>query len=187
VLDQAGAAGRRPFPAAGRIEAIARRFGPAIAAAARRHRLSEALLIAVIAVESGGRADALSPRDARGLMQLIPATARRMGVRDVWNPTQNILGGARYLDHLLEMFGGDLILALAGYNAGENAVLRHGGVPAFPETRGYVPRVLDAFLQAQRLCPQAAPDPRAPCPIAGAIRPTPAPALPPPLGPRRPG
>ncbi len=115
-------------------------------------RVSPALVLAVIAVESSGRADAVSSAGAVGLMQLIPATADRFGVADSLNAGQNIKGGVAYLDWLLKEFGGDPILALAGYNAGENAVKRHGGVPPFAETRDYVPKVLAAFAVARNLC-----------------------------------
>lgn len=114
--------------------------------------VSPALALAVIAVESGGVADAVSSAGAVGLMQLIPATAARFGVSDSTDAAQNIRGGVQYLDWLLEQFYGDPILALAGYNAGENTVRAHGGVPAYPETRGYVPKVLAAWSVARNLC-----------------------------------
>ncbi|WP_319824560.1 lytic transglycosylase domain-containing protein [Thalassovita sp.] len=114
--------------------------------------VSPALVLAVIAVESGGRADAVSKAGAAGLMQLIPATAERFGVTDSLDAGQNIRGGTAYLDWLLKEFGGDPILALAAYNAGENAVRNHGGVPPYPETRAYVPKVLAAFSVARGLC-----------------------------------
>jgi soluble lytic murein transglycosylase-like protein len=115
-------------------------------------RVSPALVLAVIAIESSGRADAVSSAGAVGLMQLIPATAERFGVADSLNAGQNIKGGVAYLDWLLREFDGDPILALAGYNAGENAVKRHGGVPPYVETRDYVPKVLAAFAVARNLC-----------------------------------
>lgn len=114
--------------------------------------VSPALVLAVIAVESGGRADAVSQAGAQGLMQLIPATAQRFGVTDALAPADNIKGGVAYLDWLLKEFDGDPILALAAYNAGENAVRSHDGVPPFPETRAYVPKVLAAFAAARGLC-----------------------------------
>lgn len=117
---------------------------PHVREAARRHRLDEALLMALIEVESGFRADALSPAGAMGLMQLMPQTARRFGVSDPWQPQANLDGGARYLSHLLGLFGGDLRLALAGYNAGEGSVFAAGRrIPPFKETQAYVPAVLD--------------------------------------------
>lgn len=115
-------------------------------------QVSPALALAVISVESGGRVDAISGAGARGLMQLMPATAERFGVNDSFSPSQNIRGGVAYLDFLMKKFDGDPILALAGYNAGENAVTKHGGVPPYPETRDYVPKVLAAFSVARGLC-----------------------------------
>ncbi len=114
--------------------------------------VSPALVLAVIAVESSGRSDAVSGAGAQGLMQLIPATAERFGVTDSMDPGQNIKGGVAYLDWLLKEFDGDPVLALAAYNAGENAVKKHGGVPPFAETRDYVPKVLAAFAVARALC-----------------------------------
>ncbi|WP_425439258.1 lytic transglycosylase domain-containing protein [Roseovarius azorensis] len=114
--------------------------------------VSPALVLAMIAIESSGRSDALSPAGAQGLMQLMPGTAKRFGVRDVLAPDQNIRGGVAYLNWLIEEFGGDVVLALAGYNAGENAVRRHNGVPPYAETRDYIPKVLAAFEVARGLC-----------------------------------
>jgi len=115
-------------------------------------KISPAFVLAVIGVESSGNPDAHSVAGALGLMQLIPATAQRFDVADPLNPSQNIKGGVAYLDYLLQKFGGDPILALAGYNAGENAVLDNGGVPPFAETRAYVPKVLAAWQVARALC-----------------------------------
>lgn len=115
-------------------------------------RVSPALVLAVIAVESSGRADAVSGAGAQGLMQLMPDTAARFGVEDSLVAADNIQGGVRYLDWLLERFSEDPILALAGYNAGEGAVSRHEGVPPFAETRDYIPKVLAAFDVARGLC-----------------------------------
>lgn len=135
-----------------RLGAIARRYEPQIAAAARAHGVSERLLLAVIAVESAGRSRAVSPKGARGLMQLIPATARRFDVSNSFDPAENIDGGAAYLDWLLRTFREDPILALAGYNAGEGAVAKHQGVPPYAETRDYVVKVFDALAAAEALC-----------------------------------
>ncbi|WP_417270096.1 lytic transglycosylase domain-containing protein [Celeribacter sp.] len=115
-------------------------------------KVSPALALAVMAVESAGKADAQSGAGAQGLMQLIPATAERFGVTDALDPSQNIKGGIAYLDWLLTHFNGDLALALAGYNAGENAVSKYKGPPPFAETRAYVPKVLAAWQVARRLC-----------------------------------
>lgn len=146
-----------------RLGDIARRYQTQIAAAARAHGVSELLLLAVIAVESAGQPRAVSPKGARGLMQLIPATARRFGVGDSFDPADNIAGGAAYLDWLLEAFRDDPILALAGYNAGEGAVLKHKGVPPYAETRDYVVKVFDALAAAKALCATSAESPRQAC------------------------
>lgn len=114
--------------------------------------VSPALALAVIAVESAGRVDAESHAGAQGLMQLIPATAARFGVADSLDPAQNVKGGVSYLNWLLNEFNGDPVLALAGYNAGEGAVTKHGGVPPFKETRAYVPKVLAAWSVARSMC-----------------------------------
>jgi|GEM_PF-3241566 len=146
-----------------RLRPIAEKYRTHIADAARAHGISEVLLLAVIAVESAGRAKAVSPKGARGLMQLIPATARRFGVADSLDPAENIRGAAAYLDWLLRNFGEDAILALAGYNAGEGAVERHKGVPPYSETRDYVVKVFDALTAAEPLCDAAADTPRRAC------------------------
>ena len=103
-------------------------------------------------VESAGRADALSGAGAQGLMQLMPATAARFGVTNAFDPADNIAGGVRFLDFLMETFDGDPIMVLAGYNAGENSIPKHKGVPPYSETRDYVPKVLAAFSVARGLC-----------------------------------
>lgn len=126
--------------------------GVAILLASIETKVSPALILAVIAVESGGRADAVSSAGAQGLMQLMPDTAARFDVTDALVPKHNIKGGAQYLDWLLETFEDDPILALAGYNAGEGNVRVHQGVPPFAETRNYVPLVLAAFQVAKGLC-----------------------------------
>ena len=113
---------------------------------AREVAMSPQLLHAVIEVESGYQANARSPKGAQGLMQLMPATAERFGVRNAFDPRQNIRGGALYLKWLLEYFRGDLRLALAAYNAGEAAVVKAGyRIPPIAETRDYVPKVLWHF------------------------------------------
>lgn len=126
----------------------ARPFHREIAAAARTHGLQPALLHAVISAESAYRAQAVSPKGARGLMQVMPATAARYGVgaAALAEPATNIATGTRYLADLLQMFAGDVALALAAYNAGEHTVLRYGRrIPPYPETEAYVPRVLRVY------------------------------------------
>ena len=119
---------------------------PIIAEAARAHGLDAKLIHAVIRAESGYNENAVSSKGAVGLMQLIPATAQRYGVVNSYDPTQNIAGGTRYLRDLLKMFNGNVELALAGYNAGENAVIRAGNrIPPYPETMAYVPKVLTFY------------------------------------------
>ncbi|NVO24269.1 transglycosylase SLT domain-containing protein [Donghicola sp. B5-SW-15] len=115
-------------------------------------QVSPALALAVMWVESNGSVKAVSRSGAQGLMQLMPATAERFGVADSFDAAQNIRGGVKYLDFLLKTFSGDPVLTLAGYNAGENAVLRAQGVPDYAETRDYVPKVLAAFSVAKGLC-----------------------------------
>ncbi len=115
-------------------------------------QVSPALILAVIAIESGGQADAVSGAGAQGLMQLMPNTAKRFGVEDSFDAADNIAGGARYLDFLMQRFEADPILVLAGYNAGENSIGQHAGVPPYAETRHYVPKVLAAFHVARALC-----------------------------------
>lgn len=108
---------------------------------AQAHSVDEALVRAVIHAESAFNPNALSSAGAQGLMQLMPGTARQYGVSDAWDPIQNIQGGVRYLRFLLDFFDGDTQLATAGYNAGENAVLRFSGIPPYAETQVYVQRV----------------------------------------------
>jgi soluble lytic murein transglycosylase-like protein len=118
------------------------RYDEHIRQAAALYQIPEELVRAVIKVESDFDPRAVSPANARGLMQLIPATADRMLVTDVFDPRQNIFGGVRYLRILANLFNGDLTLTIAGYNAGEGAVMRHGGIPPYAETQEYVKRVL---------------------------------------------
>lgn len=134
------------------LRAIAEAHGTEILLATIGKKVSPALVLAMIAAESSGRSDAESPAGAQGLMQLMPDTAKRFGVEDPLDAGQNIRGGVAYLDWLLTRFNGDPIFALAGYNAGENAVTGHDGVPSFAETRAYVPKVIAAFQVARALC-----------------------------------
>lgn len=114
--------------------------------------VSPALVLALISIESAGQVQAESHAGAVGLMQLMPATAERFGVTDRVNPAENIKAGVAYLAWLMEHFDKDPILVLAGYNAGEGAVRDNNGVPPYPETRAYVPKVLAAFNVAKGLC-----------------------------------
>ncbi len=141
-----------PTPRLQTLQAIANDHGTEILKATIGTRVSPALVLAVIGIESGGRAAAVSPKGATGLMQLMPATAERFGVTDITDPAQNIRGGVAYLDFLMREFGGDPLLVLAGYNAGEGAVRSSGGVPPYAETRDYVPKVLAAWTVARGLC-----------------------------------
>lgn len=134
------------------LDDIMQNYGAEVLLATAGRKVSPALVVSVIAVESAGRPAALSQKGAQGLMQLIPATAERFGVSDANDPAQNIRGGTAYLEWLLATFKGDPILSLAGYNAGENAVRSNGGVPNFAETRAYVPKVLAAWDKARMYC-----------------------------------
>jgi soluble lytic murein transglycosylase-like protein len=128
-------------------------YAQLIEGAASRHGLDPALLTAMAQVESAFDARAVSPKGACGLLQLMPATAERFGVQDVFDAAQNVDGGARYMSWLLERFGGRTDLALAGYNAGEGAVDRHRGIPPYSETRQYVHRVLQGAGRLASLAP----------------------------------
>jgi Rod binding domain-containing protein len=119
--------------------------------AAALHGVDSSLVKAVIATESGGRADAISGKKAKGLMQLVDSTAADMGVKKIWDPGQNILGGVKYLKEQLNRFNGNVEMAAAAYNAGPGAVQKHGGVPPYRETQQYVRRVLDYFSYFQGL------------------------------------
>jgi soluble lytic murein transglycosylase-like protein len=122
------------------------RYAKHIQDAARINKLEPALIHAVISAESGYNPFALSPKGAAGLMQLMPATAKRYGVVNRLDPAQNIQGGARYLRDLVRMFNNDLHLAVAAYNAGENAVVKYGNrIPPYSETMTYVPRVMSYY------------------------------------------
>ena len=119
-------------------------FDNLILAASRKHLLSAALIKAVVMAESGMNPNAKSRVGAQGLMQLMPATARGLGVTDPWNPEQNINGGSKYLRKNLDRFG-NIELALAAYNAGPGNVLKYKGIPPFEETQVYVERVMDLY------------------------------------------
>ena len=129
-----GLRGFGPRPAPAHVRKLVRSLAP-------EFRLDAELVLAVVQVESNYDPGARSPKNAQGLMQLIPETAERFGVKNVWDPEENLRGGMAYLRWLLDRFNGDLSLALAGYNAGEGAVDRHRGVPPYDETQDYVRRV----------------------------------------------
>ena len=116
-----------------------------IAEASARYGVPERLIWSVIRVESSFDPRAVSPKGARGLMQLMPETATMLGVRDAFDPRQNIHGGTRHLRAMMERFRHDLPLAVAAYNAGEKPVVQYGGIPPYPETRDYVRQVLSLF------------------------------------------
>jgi len=129
---------------------------------ASEHSLPPQLIHSVIKVESNYNPYAVSVKGAQGLMQLIPDTAHRFGVRDAFNPVENIQGGAKYLRYLLDLYDDNYPLALAAYNAGEAAVAKYGGIPPYAETQNYVTQVrrqLEIAKKAAAAKPQAAPPP----------------------------
>jgi soluble lytic murein transglycosylase-like protein len=130
---------------AGRTLAAPADIRQAVEAMAPLHSLDPRLVLAVIAVESNFHTKATSPKNAQGLMQLIPETQARFGVTDPYDRDQNLRGGMRYLKWLIEYFKGDLARALAGYNAGEKSVDRHGGIPPYAETVAYVAKVRELY------------------------------------------
>jgi soluble lytic murein transglycosylase-like protein len=148
-----------PDPAAAvapgkKVDWLARsaKYDQAIAGAAKANTIQAALVRAVIVVESGFNPHAVSKRGAVGLMQLLPATARRYGVQDIYDPEQNIRAGTRYLSDLLTRFDSNLELALAAYNAGEEAVERYGRhIPPYAETLAYVPSVMRVYQRLMGL------------------------------------
>lgn len=123
----------------------AAKFDDLIAKSATAWHVEEPLVKAVVANESAFDPRATSGTGAQGLMQLEPGTARELGVRDPYDPAENLSGGARYLRGLLDRFGGDVTLAVAAYNAGSGAVEKYGGVPPYAETRAYVENVLESY------------------------------------------
>ncbi len=126
------------------------RYSSIVETAARAYGVDKALVHAVISAESGYNPQAVSRTGAQGLMQLMPQTAKRYGVRNSLDPVENIHGGVKYLHDLLVMFKGNMELAVAAYNAGENAVIRYGHrVPPYAETLGYVPKVLGFYRKFQ--------------------------------------
>lgn len=120
---------------------------------AHRMQMDPELIRAMVRVESGYNAKAISNKGAMGLMQLIPATAQRFGVENPFDPKQNLEGGVSYLKYLMALFGGDLSLSLAAYNAGERTVQRSGGIPAISETRDYVRKVKSIYQTGDASAP----------------------------------
>ncbi len=140
-IERCYACGANPGVNFGSVRLNTTAFQSEITAAAREFGVEEAVVRAIIHAESAYNPTALSRAGAQGLMQLMPPTARRFGVTDSYDAAQNIRGGVQYLSWLLKRFNGNLTLAAAGYNAGEGAVDRHGGVPPYSETQYYVKRV----------------------------------------------
>lgn len=129
-------------------EASGTNYAPLITKFADQYDVDEDLIKAIIRVESNFDATAVSPKGCKGLMQLHPATAKRFGVQDVFDPSENIHGGVQYLHTLMNYFGNDLEHVLAAYNAGENAVTRHQGIPPYRETKDYVRKVKALYKQS---------------------------------------
>lgn len=121
------------------------KFDPIIERYAEKYRIDPTLVRAVIQVESDFNPATVSHKGARGLMQLMPATAKRFGVKSIHDPEENIRGGIQYLAYLTRLFRDDLPRALAAYNAGENAVLKYGGIPPYAETQTYVKRAMTVY------------------------------------------
>lgn len=160
------AAARRgpPSPKRAQVEALVTSLAP-------NYGLQPSLVLAVIEAESGFNSQARSIKDAQGLMQLIPQTAQRFGVQNPYDPVQNLHGGMAYLRWLLAYFRGDVRLTLAGYNAGEGAVVRYGGVPPYAETRAYVEKITRAYGQLSHppVAPVTQPAPLRPAPLASSV------------------
>ena len=122
-------------------------YGELIRKASEKYGVDADLVYSVVAAESNFNAHAVSRRNAKGLMQLLPETAKRLGVKDIFDPAQNVEAGTRYLRDLLKLYQGDLALALAAYNAGPSAVERYGNVPPFNETLAYVRAIRKTYAQ----------------------------------------
>lgn len=143
---------KRRAPDPGRLS----RYDGLISEAARLYQLPPAFVRAVVRVESNFYSDAVSRTGAMGLMQLMPGTARGMGVEDPFDPRQNVLGGTRFLRVLANKFNGDLVLTIAAYNAGQGAVRKYGGIPPYAETQRYVKRVLKHYYAFKQGSPSPA-------------------------------
>jgi soluble lytic murein transglycosylase-like protein len=161
------------FAAAAPIVAANAPFRELIEAAAARYRVDSDLITSVIAAESNFNPQAISRRNARGLMQLLPQTAARLGVRNIFDPQQNIDAGTHYLRDLLLRYKNDLALTLAAYNAGPQRVQQYGRVPPFAETQSYVKRVRTAYAKRKSKLPQESPSTVAPAaPGAATVAPS---------------
>jgi soluble lytic murein transglycosylase-like protein len=161
-----------PAPTTAPAPAPAFSFNDAVERIAAQEAVPALLMHSVIKVESNYNPNAVSPKGALGIMQLMPETARRFGVADVFNPLDNMQGGARYLHYLLGLYKGDYTLTVAAYNAGEAAIEKYGSVPPFPETRNYVDQVrraIELSLKAQKPAVAVA----QPIPPAVAVEPNP--------------
>lgn len=134
----------------GVVDSAPRTIEQMVADAARRYALPRSLVRAVARAESALNPTAVSPKGAQGVMQLMPGTARELGVENAFDPAQNIDAGARLLRHLLEKYEGRVAEALAAYNAGAGAVAKHGGVPPYRETRGYIRKVVKDYEKAEK-------------------------------------
>lgn len=154
--------GRRMFGSKADLRRILQRWGPQIEKAAQQSKLSEALLVAVVAA-SGGNPRSVSPSGGKGLGHLPPTVIRKYKVKDPFNPEQNLRGAAVYLSDLIDAYRGDLVMALAAYNAGTASIRRHKGVPPFGETREFVPKVLSAFDLVGSFCTVQPDAPRREC------------------------
>ncbi|MBN2714495.1 MAG: lytic transglycosylase domain-containing protein [Deltaproteobacteria bacterium] len=126
------------------------RYDASIQLASRTHSIPEPFIRAVIRVESDYDPRVVSVAGAQGLMQLMPATAKRMGCPNAFDPHQNIMGGTRYLRHLANLFNGDMVLTIAGYHAGEGAVRKYNGVPPYTSTHGYINKVLKFYYKYKK-------------------------------------
>jgi len=126
------------------------KFDASIIQASQKHSIPEAFVRAVIKVESDYDPRVVSIAGAQGLMQLMPATAKRMGCTNAFDPHQNIMGGTRYLRHLANLFNGDMVLTIAGYHAGEGAVRKYKGVPPYKSTQGYIKKVLGNYYKFKK-------------------------------------
>ena len=168
----AAALGAAPAPAAAPAAPVTSfppaSFNDAVKRIAAEEAIPALLIRSVIQVESNYNPFAVSPKGALGLMQLMPETARRFGVADIFDPLDNMQGGAKYLHYLLDLYNGDYTLAIAAYNAGEAAVEKYGRVPPFPETRNYVDQVRRSIALSRKAqqAPAAAPQPAPPAAAA---------------------